>query len=112
MDGWAGGWKISSRLARDGRERLSYEVGELLPVNDWQHRTLKDYQEKGFAARSGYGDHPALLIVDFMYAFTDPSTPLGGDFFGSDRGDPATPHGISPGRFSRGLHHYLLRAPL
>ena len=49
-------------------------------MNDWQHRTLKDYQEKGFAARSGYGDHPALLIVDFMYAFTDPSTPLGGDF--------------------------------
>lgn len=49
-------------------------------MNDWQHRTLEDYQNKGFAARSGYGDHPALLIVDFIYAFTDPSTPLGGEF--------------------------------
>ncbi len=49
-------------------------------VHDWQDRTLAQYQEKGFAARSGYGKRPALLIVDFIVGFTDPSSPLGGDF--------------------------------
>ena len=49
-------------------------------MDDWRPSTLEDYQRKGFAARSGYGDHPALLVVDFIYAFTDSSTPLGGDF--------------------------------
>ena len=49
-------------------------------VHDWQDRTLAQYQEKGIAARSGYGKRPALLIVDFIVGFTDPSSPLGGDF--------------------------------
>ena len=49
-------------------------------MNDWQHSTRADYERKGFAARSGYGRSPALLIVDFINGFTDPSTPLGGDF--------------------------------
>ena len=30
--------------------------------------------------RSGYGTKPALLVGDFIYGFTDPTTPLGGDF--------------------------------
>ena len=47
---------------------------------EWQQETLEDYQRKGFAERSGYGTKPALLIVDFINGFTDPSTPLGGDF--------------------------------
>lgn len=47
---------------------------------EWLKQTLESYQSKGFAARSGFGRRPALLIVDFMNAFTDPSTPLGGDF--------------------------------
>lgn len=42
--------------------------------------TLEDYKRKGFVGRSGYGARPALLIVDFINGFTDPSTPLGGDF--------------------------------
>ena len=49
-------------------------------MNDWTKDTLDDYRAKGFAARSGYGDKPALLIVDFIVGFTDPSSPLGGDF--------------------------------
>ncbi len=47
---------------------------------DWQDKTLQEYREKGFAARSGYGKRPALLVVDFIVGFTDPSSPLGGDF--------------------------------
>jgi len=49
-------------------------------MNDWQRSTRADYERKGFAARSGYGRSPALVIVDFINGFTDPSTPLGGDF--------------------------------
>ncbi|ADU72081.1 isochorismatase family protein [Pantoea sp. At-9b] len=35
-------------------------------------------QERGFAKSIGFGKRPALLIVDFVNAFTDPSAPLGG----------------------------------
>src|SRR5579872_1922271 len=49
-------------------------------MNDWQRDTRKEYERKGFASRSGYGRSPALVIVDFINGFTDPSTPLGGDF--------------------------------
>jgi maleamate amidohydrolase len=49
-------------------------------MNDWQKSTRADYEQKGFAARSGYGRSPAFLIVDFINGFTDPKTPLGGDF--------------------------------
>ena len=42
--------------------------------------TTEDYRRKGFMNRSGYGTKPALLVVDFIYGFTDPTTPLGGDF--------------------------------
>jgi maleamate amidohydrolase len=47
---------------------------------DWQSKTRADYESKGFAGRSGYGESPALLIVDFINGFTDPAIPLGGDF--------------------------------
>lgn len=49
-------------------------------MNDWRKDTLADYQRKGFGDRAGYGKHPVLLIVDFIYGFTDPASPLGGDF--------------------------------
>ena len=49
-------------------------------MSDWQRSTRADYERKGFAGRSGYGRSPVLLIVDFINGFTDPSTPLGGDF--------------------------------
>tara|TARA_B100000686_G_C16707053_1_gene926919 strand:+ start:509 stop:1249 length:741 start_codon:yes stop_codon:yes gene_type:complete len=47
---------------------------------DWEKETREDYKLKGFAASCGYGSSPALLVVDFINGFTDPSTPLGGDF--------------------------------
>lgn len=49
-------------------------------MNDWQDSTRADYQQKGFAERSGFGARPALLVVDFINGFTDPESPLGGDF--------------------------------
>ena len=49
-------------------------------MNDWQDSTREDYLSKGFASRSGYGRKPALLIIDFSNGFTDPKSPLGGDF--------------------------------
>ncbi len=45
-----------------------------------QQRTLADYKEKGFAERSGFGAKPAFLVVDFINGFTDPASPLGGDY--------------------------------
>lgn len=47
---------------------------------DWKDKTLESYKSKGFASRSGYGKRPGLLIVDFINGFTDPASPLGGDF--------------------------------
>jgi maleamate amidohydrolase len=49
-------------------------------MNDWHHNTRADYERKGFAGRSGYGRNPVLLVIDFINGFTDPTTPLGGDF--------------------------------
>lgn len=47
---------------------------------DWRPETHEDYKRKGFAVSCGYGTSPVLLVVDFINGFTDPSTPLGGDF--------------------------------
>lgn len=35
--------------------------------------------EKGFARPVGFGVRPALLVIDFINGFTDPSSPLGAD---------------------------------
>jgi maleamate amidohydrolase len=47
---------------------------------DWERETRADYKSKGFAVSSGFGKKPALLVVDFIVGFTDPDSPLGGDF--------------------------------
>jgi nicotinamidase-related amidase len=49
-------------------------------MSDWQRDTRLDYERKGFAGRSGYGKNPLLLVVDFINGFTDPKSPLGGNF--------------------------------
>jgi maleamate amidohydrolase len=41
------------------------------------HDRLRD---RGFARRVGFGRRPAVLVVDFVRAFTDPESPLGADF--------------------------------
>ena len=35
---------------------------------------------RGFAGRIGFGRRPALLVVDFVRGFTQPGSPLAGDF--------------------------------
>ena len=40
-------------------------------------REQKMYQQRGFASRVGFGERPALLIVDFIKGFTDTKCPLG-----------------------------------
>jgi nicotinamidase-related amidase len=37
------------------------------------------YRERGFGGRVGYGQRPALLVVDLIRGFTDPASPLGGE---------------------------------
>lgn len=34
------------------------------------------YGERGFGGRQGAGRHPALVVIDLNYAFTDPESPL------------------------------------
>ncbi len=46
------------------------------------HRTeaREFFRAKGFAHRMGWGNDPAVLVVDFACVWTDPASPLGADF--------------------------------
>ncbi|MFZ0523598.1 MAG: isochorismatase family protein [Candidatus Acidiferrales bacterium] len=46
---------------------------------DERGRAAAIYQRSGIGARVGFGQRPALLIVDFQRGFTDPCSPIGGD---------------------------------
>jgi hypothetical protein len=35
------------------------------------------FAERGFGQRIGFGERPALIIIDMLKAFTDPAAPLG-----------------------------------
>jgi nicotinamidase-related amidase len=37
------------------------------------------YEAKGFARQVGWGERPAVLVVDLTNGFTDPTSPVGGD---------------------------------
>jgi len=37
------------------------------------------YAERGFGRTLGYGERPAVVVIDFARAFTNPDLPLGGD---------------------------------
>ena len=37
------------------------------------------FDARGFGQRIGFGDRPALLVIDIIRAFTDPESPLGSD---------------------------------
>jgi maleamate amidohydrolase len=41
------------------------------------------YEARGFGGRSGAGDHPALVVIDLCYGFTDPESPLACDCEGA-----------------------------
>ena len=40
----------------------------------------KFFAERGFGMKMGFGKNPALLVIDFIKAFTDQSTMLGSNF--------------------------------
>jgi maleamate amidohydrolase len=40
---------------------------------------LDRYVEKGFARPVGFGNRPALIVIDFINGFTDSNSPLGAD---------------------------------
>jgi len=39
----------------------------------------KFFEDRGFGLRIGYGDRPALIVIDLVRGFTDPEKPLGAD---------------------------------
>jgi nicotinamidase-related amidase len=41
------------------------------------HQDAEFFKERGFGLRMGFGQRPALLVIDFVNAFTDASTMLG-----------------------------------
>ncbi len=44
-----------------------------------RERTLAQYAAQGMRARTGFGEHPCLLVIDFQYGMTDPTCALGSD---------------------------------
>lgn len=42
--------------------------------------TLELYRSRGLGSRVGFGSRPAVVVVDYIVGFTDPSSPLAGDF--------------------------------
>jgi maleamate amidohydrolase len=43
------------------------------------HRDESFFQERGFGRKIGYGRHPAVIVIDLLKGFTDPTCPLGSD---------------------------------
>jgi maleamate amidohydrolase len=37
------------------------------------------FRQRGFGIRIGFGERPALIVIDMLKGFTDPSMPLGAD---------------------------------
>ncbi len=44
------------------------------------HDTDALYQERGFGKVAGFGRRPVLAVIDLQKGFTDPASPLGGDY--------------------------------
>lgn len=42
-------------------------------------RLRQDFQDKGFGRRVGFGQRPAILVIDFITGFTDLRSPLAGE---------------------------------
>ena len=75
-----------------------------LPVTD----DAAFYRERGFGGAAGFGRRPALLVVDLVNGFTDPSSPLGSDLDDGRRRDAAA---ARRGRASRACRSSSRRSP-
>ena len=40
------------------------------------------FRQRGFGIRIGFGERPALIVIDMVKGFTDPAMPLGADLDG------------------------------
>lgn len=47
--------------------------------DDARHSDEEFFKSKGFGLRMGFGERPALIVVDMVKAFTNPDLPLGAD---------------------------------
>lgn len=47
--------------------------------DDWIAETARRYEARDFGSDAGFGDSPALLVIDLINAFTDPATNLGSE---------------------------------
>jgi len=56
----------------------SEKVLEAIVAREFE-RLRAIFEERGLRADVGFGDRPALLVVDMIEAFTDPSSPFGAD---------------------------------
>jgi len=50
------------------------------PVAAAAPSTLDLYRSRGLGSRVGFGSRPAVVVVDYIVGFTDPKSPLAGDF--------------------------------
>jgi nicotinamidase-related amidase len=71
--------------SQDELERRMEELGEGFDPElhgieaRWGAETEQLYREKGFGTRIGWGDRPALIVIDMARAFCDPSYKIGCD---------------------------------
>lgn len=42
-----------------------------------REETVAFYRQRGLAGRVGFGERPAVVVVDMIHGFTDPASPLG-----------------------------------
>ena len=47
------------------------------------------FRQRGFGIKIGFGERPALIVIDMIKGFTDPTMPLGANLDSADRGAEA-----------------------
>ena len=47
------------------------------------------FKERGFGLKIGFGERPALIVIDMLKAFTDPDMMLGANLDNENRGHQA-----------------------
>lgn len=54
-------------------------AAESVAINPYGQETARIYDRGTFGSRSGFGQRPALLVVDFCLGMTDPASAMGAD---------------------------------
>jgi maleamate amidohydrolase len=68
---------------RCGPDPSNREISGLIVghgMSEDAYRAIREfYNSRGLAARVGFGERPAVIAIDFILGFTDPTSPLAGD---------------------------------